>query len=53
MESNNNKCIIIDNGSGSIKAGFSNEDAPSVTIPTVVGIRKTMAAGATDMLVGN
>ena len=29
--------IVIDNGSGYLKAGFSNEQAPSVTIPTLIG----------------
>lgn len=29
--------VVIDNGSGFIKAGFSGEDAPKVVIPTVLG----------------
>jgi actin-related protein len=30
--------VVIDMGSGFIKAGFSGEDLPRVVIPTVVGI---------------
>ena len=29
--------IIIDNGSGSIKAGFSGEEEPLVDFPTLIG----------------
>ena len=29
--------VVIDNGSGNIKAGLSGEDAPRVKYPTVVG----------------
>ena len=29
--------IIFDNGSGYLKAGFSNEEAPEVVIPSVIG----------------
>ena len=29
--------IIIDNGSGYIKAGFSGEEGPRIVFPTVVG----------------
>ena len=31
--------IVIDMGTGYIKAGFSGEDLPRVVIPTVVGER--------------
>jgi len=33
-----NKNIVIDNGSGVIKAGFSGENAPSVKFPSIVGV---------------
>ena len=33
--------IVIDNGSGSIKAGFSADDGPRVMFPTVVGYPKS------------
>ena len=29
--------LVIDNGTGSIKAGFSGQDLPRLEIPTVVG----------------
>eukprot|EP00761_Pharyngomonas_kirbyi_P013952 gb/GECH01013982.1/.p1 GENE.gb/GECH01013982.1/~~gb/GECH01013982.1/.p1 ORF type:complete len:379 (+),score=51.10 gb/GECH01013982.1/:1-1137(+) len=32
-----NSRIVIDNGSGVLKAGFSGEDAPQVVIPAMVG----------------
>jgi len=36
--------IIIDNGSGRVKAGFSGEDAPRAVFPSVVGRHKHRAA---------
>ena len=32
--------IVIDNGSGVIKAGYSGEDAPRAIFPTIVGRHK-------------
>ena len=29
--------VVIDNGTGFVKAGFSGEDLPRLVIPTVVG----------------
>ena len=29
--------VVIDNGTGSCKAGFAGDDAPRIIIPTVVG----------------
>lgn len=29
--------LVIDNGTGFVKAGFSGQDLPRLTIPTVVG----------------
>jgi actin len=40
--------VVIDNGSGYIKAGFSNEDAPSSVFPTIVGTPKNR-----DILIGS
>ncbi len=37
--------VVLDNGSGMIKAGFAGEDAPSVVFRTIVGRPKH----ATDM----
>ena len=35
--------VVIDNGSGTIKAGLAGEDAPKVDFPTIVG--KTKVSG--------
>lgn len=35
------KSIVIDNGSGVIKAGFSEENQPSVKFPSIVGKPRT------------
>jgi len=32
-----NKSIVIDNGSGVIKAGFSGDNTPSIKFPSIVG----------------
>ena len=32
-----NPVIVIDNGSGYLKAGFSNQSSPEICIPAVVG----------------
>jgi actin-related protein len=32
--------LVIDNGSGFIKAGFSGQDLPRIVMPTVVGSTK-------------
>jgi len=31
------KSVIIDNGSGMVKAGLSGEDAPRTVFPAIVG----------------
>jgi len=41
MDSGDNKPIVIDNGSGVIKAGFSGDNQPSVKFPSIVGIPRT------------
>ena len=35
------KSIVIDNGSGVIKAGFSGDNAPSIKFPSIVGYPRT------------
>jgi len=35
--SEENKSIVIDNGTGMIKAGISNEEAPRACFPTLIG----------------
>ena len=37
MHSALNQPIVIDNGTGFVKAGFSGQDLPRLEIPTVVG----------------
>jgi actin beta/gamma 1 len=34
--------IVIDNGSGVVKAGFSGEDAPRAIFPSIIGRPKNM-----------
>ena len=36
--------VIIDNGSGMVKAGFAGEEAPSAVFPSVVGTPKNQSA---------
>ncbi|CAD5218377.1 unnamed protein product [Bursaphelenchus okinawaensis] len=52
-----NQPVVIDNGSGSIKAGFAGEDGPRVVFPNYVGAtkhRRVMAGGLTkENLVGS
>jgi actin-related protein len=36
--------IIIDNGSGMVKAGFAGEDAPRAVFPAIVGRPKHSSA---------
>ena len=36
-EDSEQRVIIIDNGSGMIKAGFADEEAPSCVFPSVIG----------------
>ena len=40
-----NESVIIDNGTNTIKAGFSDDDMPRIVIPTVLG-RPTSNTGA-------
>ena len=37
MEPEDNDPIIIDNGSGFLKAGFASDDAPKIQLPMVIG----------------
>lgn len=41
--------LVLDFGSGFVKAGFAGQDAPSIVFPTVIGkVRHTKAAGSTQ-----
>jgi len=44
MESGDVQAIVIDNGSGICKAGFSGEDAPRAVFPSIVGRPKFAGA---------
>ena len=47
--------IVIDNGSGIIKAGFAGQDAPGAVFPSIVGKPKVMSThtGGKTVYVGN
>lgn len=32
--------IVLDTGSGLMKAGFADQDFPTVTFPTIIGVPK-------------
>jgi len=51
----NIQSIVIDNGSGSIKAGFAGDDAPRVVFPSIVGRPRHMIPSVVrkDSFVGN
>ena len=40
MDFNENKAIILDNGSESIKVGYSGDNEPNIKFPNIVGIPK-------------
>jgi actin len=56
-ESQTNPNIVIDNGSGYIKAGFSGTDGPAACFPSVVGVPKQqgimVGSANTGCFVGN
>jgi actin-related protein len=37
-----NQILVIDNGSGVVKAGFSGEDAPRSIFPSIIGRPKNL-----------
>ena len=47
--------LVIDNGSGSCKAGFTGDDVPKCVFPSVIGHPRAVAIGADnkDSYVGN
>lgn len=40
MSDSDRKTVVIDNGSGMLKVGFSGDDAPLSVFPSVVGRRE-------------
>jgi actin-related protein len=50
-----NEAVVIDNGSGMVKAGFSGEESPRCTFPAVVGrpkYAKTMETSSKEVYIG-
>lgn len=50
-----NQPVVIDNGSGNLKAGFAGEDKPKSYASAIIGrpkYQKIMAAGSTSLLHG-
>ena len=49
--------IIFDNGSGTTKAGFAEDDAPRMIIPTIVGRQRHTTrfpkTSKTDLFIGD
>jgi len=43
-EGNENLVVVLDNGSGMVKAGFAGEEAPQCVFPAIVGRPKTASA---------
>ncbi len=41
----NSEAVVIDNGTGSIKAGFAGEDSPQVVLPTSMNFHAKLVAG--------
>jgi len=37
MVEDENPVVVLDNGSGMVKAGFAGEEAPAVVFPAIVG----------------
>jgi actin-related protein len=53
--SDGNEAVVIDNGSGMVKAGFSGEEQPRCTFPAVVGrpkYAKTMETSSKEVYIG-
>ena len=44
VEASEENIVIIDNGSGMMKAGIAGEEAPSATFPSIVGRPKNASA---------
>ena len=49
--------VVVDNGSGEIKAGFSGEDKPRAIFPSIIGRYKNknvfIDAESTDLYIGD
>lgn len=48
------RAVVIDNGTGWIRAGFAGEDAPRIVFPAVLGLPRTSGAiSSNDVLIGD
>lgn len=48
------RAVVIDNGTGWIRAGFTGEDAPRVVFPAVLGVPRTAGpVSSNDVLIGD
>ena len=56
MSSDKGQPVVIDNGSGMCKAGFSGNDAPSSSFPAVIGypkyVQQMTGLGGKDIYIG-
>ncbi len=43
MDGGDAQILVVDNGSGVVKAGFSGEDAPRAIFPSIVGRPKNIS----------
>lgn len=43
--------IVLDTGSGLMKAGFADQDFPTVTFPTIIGVPKYEVGASRDAAV--
>jgi actin len=48
-----NQAVIIDNGSGFVKAGFAGDDTPRVVFPSIVGKRLNPVSAGQNTYVGD
>ena len=54
MDGGNTTAVVMDNGSGMIKAGFTGDDTPRVVFPSVIGRPKHQGVmGSKDSYVGD
>lgn len=55
MSDSDRKTVVIDNGSGMLKVGFSGDDAPLSVFPSVVGRREKKTGGVveTEVAIGD
>ena len=44
VEESENTVVVLDNGSGMVKAGFAGEEAPQCVFPAIVGRPKNASA---------